>query len=180
MSQASDSTPSQHLPYVHILMVICIVGGNAVSAFLSWRLQATNACDVTLVWKSGFESVSQYGISFRCGPFGSSNMAILKLETLLNVFFLDLHHLEMSASSPVQVCEARNECEVLFSGFELTTTCSRPNPRRRCPCSEERLRLCACLHKSPTRRLRSCISHRACRYTSAYMHPNQHFTLAWH
>jgi hypothetical protein len=42
-----------------------IVGGNAVSAFLSWRLQATNACDVTLVWKSGFEAVSQYGISFK-------------------------------------------------------------------------------------------------------------------
>ncbi|KAF8472652.1 ketopantoate reductase PanE/ApbA C terminal-domain-containing protein [Kalaharituber pfeilii] len=33
------------------------VGGNAVSAFLSWRLQATNACDVTLVWKSGFEAL---------------------------------------------------------------------------------------------------------------------------
>lgn len=43
----------------------CAVGGNAVSAFLSWRLQATNACDVTLVWKNGFESVAQYGISFR-------------------------------------------------------------------------------------------------------------------
>lgn len=42
-----------------------LVGGNAVSAFLSWRLQSTNACDVTLVWKSGFESVAQYGISFR-------------------------------------------------------------------------------------------------------------------
>jgi hypothetical protein len=42
-----------------------IVGGNAVSAFLSWRLQATNACDVTLVWKSGYESVAQYGISFK-------------------------------------------------------------------------------------------------------------------
>jgi len=57
----------------------CIVGGNAVSAFLSWRLQATNACDVTLVWKSGFESVSQYGISFRyvhvdcCRPSGWSS-----------------------------------------------------------------------------------------------------------
>jgi len=47
------------------------VGGNAVSAFLSWRLQATNACDVTLVWKSGFESVSQYGISFRSASFGN-------------------------------------------------------------------------------------------------------------
>ena len=44
---------------------VCTVGGNAVSAFLSWRLSATNACDVTLVWKSGFDTVSQYGISFR-------------------------------------------------------------------------------------------------------------------
>ena len=47
------------------LMRVCSVGGNAVSAFLSWRLQATNACDVTLVWKSGFEAVYQYGISFK-------------------------------------------------------------------------------------------------------------------
>jgi hypothetical protein len=43
----------------------CIVGGNAVSAFLSWRLQATNACDVTLVWKNGYQAVAQYGISFK-------------------------------------------------------------------------------------------------------------------
>ncbi len=47
------------------LISVCAVGGNAVSAFLSWRLQATNACDVTLVWKSGFDQVSQYGISMR-------------------------------------------------------------------------------------------------------------------
>ena len=47
------------------LMNVCAVGGNAVSAFLSWRLQATNACDVTLVWKSGFDNVYQYGISFK-------------------------------------------------------------------------------------------------------------------
>lgn len=47
------------------------VGGNAVSAFLSWRLQATNACDVTLVWKSGFEVVSQYGISFKSKQLGN-------------------------------------------------------------------------------------------------------------
>ncbi|KAL7621121.1 hypothetical protein AAE478_008435 [Parahypoxylon ruwenzoriense] len=50
---------------------ILSVGGNAVSAFLSWRLQATNACDVTLVWKSGFDSVYQYGISFKSGSFGN-------------------------------------------------------------------------------------------------------------
>ena len=49
------------------LISICTVGGNAVSAFLSWRLQATIACDVTLVWKSGFDQVSQYGISMRYG-----------------------------------------------------------------------------------------------------------------
>ena len=48
-----------------LLMNVCVVGGNAVSAFLSWRLQATNACDVTLVWKSGFDAVHQYGISFK-------------------------------------------------------------------------------------------------------------------
>lgn len=50
---------------------ILSVGGNAVSAFLSWRLSATNACDVTLVWKSGFDAVAQYGISFK-----SSNKAL--------------------------------------------------------------------------------------------------------
>ncbi|EFW99264.1 2-dehydropantoate 2-reductase [Grosmannia clavigera kw1407] len=53
------------------LMNVVTVGGNAVSAFLSWRLQATNACDVTLVWKSGFENVSQYGISFKSSTFGN-------------------------------------------------------------------------------------------------------------
>lgn len=47
------------------LMNVVTVGGNSVSAFLAWRLQATNACDVTLVWKAGFEHVSQYGISFK-------------------------------------------------------------------------------------------------------------------
>jgi hypothetical protein len=47
------------------LIQVCVVGGNAVSAFLSWRLQATNACDVTLVWKSGYDAVSQFGITFK-------------------------------------------------------------------------------------------------------------------
>ncbi|KAF2810029.1 uncharacterized protein BDZ99DRAFT_520121 [Mytilinidion resinicola] len=50
---------------------ILSVGGNSVSAFLSWRLQATNACDVTLVWKSGYESVAQYGITFKSAMFGN-------------------------------------------------------------------------------------------------------------
>jgi hypothetical protein len=47
------------------LMKVCVVGGNAISAFLSWRLQATTSCDVTLVWKSGFDAVAQYGVSFK-------------------------------------------------------------------------------------------------------------------
>ncbi|OJD35232.1 alcohol dehydrogenase [Diplodia corticola] len=50
---------------------ILSVGGNAVSAFLSWRLQATNTCDVTLVWKSGFEHVAQYGISMKSKLYGN-------------------------------------------------------------------------------------------------------------
>ncbi|KAF7717885.1 Uncharacterized protein PECH_002715 [Penicillium ucsense] len=50
---------------------ILSVGGNAISAFLSWRLQATTSCDVTLVWKSGFEAVAQYGVSFKSKAFGN-------------------------------------------------------------------------------------------------------------
>ncbi|TID19769.1 hypothetical protein E2P81_ATG06937 [Venturia nashicola] len=50
---------------------ILSVGGNPVSAFLSWRLQATNACDVTLVWKSNFDSVAQYGISMKSATLGN-------------------------------------------------------------------------------------------------------------
>ncbi|KAE8131548.1 ketopantoate reductase PanE/ApbA-domain-containing protein [Aspergillus pseudotamarii] len=50
---------------------LCLVGSNAISAFLSWRLQATTSCDVTLVWKSGYESVSQYGVSFKSKAFGN-------------------------------------------------------------------------------------------------------------
>ena len=42
-----------------------IVGGNPVSAFLSWRLNETQACDVTLVWRTAYERVSTYGIDFQ-------------------------------------------------------------------------------------------------------------------
>jgi hypothetical protein len=61
---------------------VCTVGGNAVSAFLSWRLSATNACDVTLVWKQGYESVSQYGISFRYGTINGVIPVPILLLTL--------------------------------------------------------------------------------------------------
>ncbi|XHF96572.1 hypothetical protein AWENTII_000197 [Aspergillus wentii] len=49
----------------------CSVGSNPISAFLSWRLQATTSCDVTLVWKSNFEAVAQYGVSFKSKAFGN-------------------------------------------------------------------------------------------------------------
>jgi len=62
---AYASSPAQLDMSDYELMNVVTVGGNPVSAFLSWRLQATNACDVTLVWKTGFEHVSQYGISFK-------------------------------------------------------------------------------------------------------------------
>lgn len=50
---------------IEILTNCCSVGSNAVSAFLSWRLQATTSCDVTLVWKANYEAVAQYGVSFK-------------------------------------------------------------------------------------------------------------------
>ncbi|GAB7348153.1 hypothetical protein MBLNU459_g6168t2 [Dothideomycetes sp. NU459] len=50
---------------------VLAVGGNSVSAFLSWRLSATNACDVTLVWKNGYEAVAQYGLSFKSSVYGN-------------------------------------------------------------------------------------------------------------
>ncbi|KAI1941142.1 hypothetical protein LOZ66_001650 [Ophidiomyces ophidiicola] len=53
------------------LIKCLVVGGNAISAFLSWRLQATNACDVTLVWKQNYEAVAQYGITFKSKAFGN-------------------------------------------------------------------------------------------------------------
>lgn len=65
---STHATPSSIPPAMddgQLTQKVCAVGGNAVSAFLSWRLSATNACDVTLVWKSGFDAVSQYGISFK-------------------------------------------------------------------------------------------------------------------
>ncbi|KAI8286297.1 Meiotically up-regulated protein 72 [Colletotrichum sp. SAR11_240] len=34
-------------------------------------MSATNACDVTLVWKSGYDHVAQYGISFKSPVFGN-------------------------------------------------------------------------------------------------------------
>ncbi|KAL4923568.1 ketopantoate reductase family protein [Aspergillus undulatus] len=50
---------------------ILSVGSNGISAFLSWRLQATTSCDVTLVWKAGFENVSQYGVTMKSKAFGT-------------------------------------------------------------------------------------------------------------
>jgi hypothetical protein len=59
----------------------CTVGGNAVSAFLSWRLQATQASDVTLVWKSQFDSVAQYGISMKYVPAPDKTVTTRVVDT---------------------------------------------------------------------------------------------------
>jgi hypothetical protein len=80
-----------------LLMNVCVVGGNAVSAFLSWRLQATNACDVTLVWKSGFDAVSQYGITFKYV------IAIWLIKSFPN-YLADQHPSAMNDSNLDTVC----------------------------------------------------------------------------
>jgi hypothetical protein len=71
---------------VRSLIKVCVVGGNAISAFLSWRLQATTSCDVTLVWKSGFEAVAQYGVSFKyvCISYITDQMAdsLLQIQSI--------------------------------------------------------------------------------------------------
>ncbi|BFZ64220.1 hypothetical protein YB2330_005359 [Saitoella coloradoensis] len=50
---------------------ILSVGSNAISAFYSWRLQASNACETTLVWRSTFEAVQSFGITFKSQAFGT-------------------------------------------------------------------------------------------------------------
>lgn len=83
LSLPSPFPPSSHHSIMSCeLKHVCAVGGNAISAFLSWRLQATTSCDVTLVWKSGFEAVSQYGVSFKYVPF-SARSPTASLLTLL-------------------------------------------------------------------------------------------------
>ncbi|KAJ6262125.1 hypothetical protein Dda_2930 [Drechslerella dactyloides] len=83
---------------------ILSVGGNAVSAFLSWRLQATNACDVTLVWKSGFENVSQYVVRTpdeAAGPPGF-DYVLLCVKALPDVY--DLAAVIESVVTPQLTC----------------------------------------------------------------------------
>ncbi|KAK8071044.1 alcohol dehydrogenase [Apiospora hydei] len=98
------------------LMNICAVGGNAVSAFLSWRLQATNACDVTLVWKSGFDSVHQYGISFKSDAFGNErrgafDYVILCIKALPDVY--DIASVIDSVVTPQHTCILINTTHTL-------------------------------------------------------------------
>lgn len=83
---------------------VCAVGGNAISAFLSWRLQATTSCDVTLVWKSGFEAVSQYGVSFKyVSTSASVNSPYRKRAFHSSLLSTDQKHSVMNDSSPVMV-----------------------------------------------------------------------------
>ena len=67
---------------------VCAVGGNAISAFLSWRLQATTSCDVTLVWKS--EAVSQYGVSFKYVSTSASVKSPLRRRAFTHRSYLQI------------------------------------------------------------------------------------------
>ena len=49
------------------------VGSNAVSAFYSWRLASSRACEVTVVWRRNWQAVQDYGIVFQSDYFGSEN-----------------------------------------------------------------------------------------------------------
>lgn len=91
------------------------VGGNAVSAFLSWRLQATNACDVTLVWKNSFESVSQYGITFKYSLHRSR-----QLKQLFADWNTDRNSMAMKDLSPTEVCYLSSQVPLRYFGAELT------------------------------------------------------------
>ncbi|KAG5520105.1 hypothetical protein PMAC_001181 [Pneumocystis sp. 'macacae'] len=64
---AANRTSSPSSSLVHILSV----GSNPISAFFSWRLQSSNACKITLVWRNHFDAVSSYGISFKSDAYGS-------------------------------------------------------------------------------------------------------------
>lgn len=86
------------------LMNVITVGGNPVSAFLSWRLQATNACDVTLVWKTGYEHVSQYGISFKYAQRFLRPTSVLPRPHMLIALRTGLPSLATRDSSLDMVC----------------------------------------------------------------------------
>jgi len=106
------------------LMHVLTVGGNAVSAFLSWRLSATNACDVTLVWKAGYENVAQYGITFKYVLFKVIQI-ICKLYT--NICIDRVAKLSVKNDlCPDQVCH--NEATILNSVTDIKS--SGPNARR--------------------------------------------------
>jgi ketopantoate reductase len=49
------------------------VGSNAVSAFYSWRLASSRACELTVVWRRNWQAVQDYGIVFHSAYFGSEN-----------------------------------------------------------------------------------------------------------
>ncbi|KAK9471474.1 ketopantoate reductase PanE/ApbA-domain-containing protein [Dipodascopsis tothii] len=50
---------------------ILSVGSNAVSAFVAWRLTASTSTDVSLVWKSQFDIVNNYGLHMKSAALGS-------------------------------------------------------------------------------------------------------------
>ncbi|KAG4301711.1 hypothetical protein PCK1_002196 [Pneumocystis canis] len=70
VSKLSETNINKTSSLSSSLLHILSVGSNSISAFFSWRLQSSNACKVTLVWRNHFDAVSSYGISFRSGVYG--------------------------------------------------------------------------------------------------------------
>ncbi|KAG4305129.1 hypothetical protein PORY_001299 [Pneumocystis oryctolagi] len=71
----ANRTASPSSSPLHILSV----GSNSISAFFSWRLQSSNACKVTLVWRNHFDAISSYGISFKSNIYGSERFRPYKI-----------------------------------------------------------------------------------------------------
>ncbi|KAK9460024.1 ketopantoate reductase PanE/ApbA C terminal-domain-containing protein [Lipomyces oligophaga] len=83
---------------------ILSVGSNPISAFLSWRLTASNAADVSLIWKIHNEIVVNYGISFKSSTLNSERFR------------------------PHQVSRSIDEIRAPSSGFDYVIVCIKALP----------------------------------------------------
>ncbi|KAK7208118.1 ketopantoate reductase PanE/ApbA C terminal-domain-containing protein [Myxozyma melibiosi] len=80
------------------------VGSNSISAFLSWRLTASNAADVSLIWKSHYEIVMNYGIAFKSQQLGPGRLR------------------------PFQVSKSIDDVRVPEGGFDYILLCVKALP----------------------------------------------------
>lgn len=115
-----------------------IVGDNAVSAFVSWRLQATCSCEVTLVWKNAHESVAKYGLSFRygepsffsdlCSCFADQSSLALNGSSLCEVRYPFSIHLQFFRSNPSTVVKSPEEAVTNGQPYDYVLLCVKSLP----------------------------------------------------